>query len=72
MVEGFGEYSETNGNHGVYAGRAKTVAFKPMSGRFNQSTYLPVRYNPIILVLELSDAIDAVYGGGATFNQMIT
>lgn len=43
MVEGFGGYNETNGNYGINAGRTKMVAFKPMSGLFNQSKCLPVR-----------------------------
>lgn len=55
MVEGFGVYNETSGNYGMYAGRTKTEAFKPMSGLFNQSRYLP---------LELADAAEAVYGEG--------
>lgn len=64
MVEGFGGYNETSGNSGIYAGRTKTVAFKPTRGLFNQPTHLPVRYCPNISELELTDAMEAVYGGG--------
>lgn len=68
MVEGIGGFTTTNGNYGIYKGATKAVAFKPMSGLFNQTTDLPIRYCPVILELERADASDTLYGG-AEFNS---
>jgi hypothetical protein len=40
---------------GIYSGSYQTVMFKPLCGLFNQSKYLPLRYMPIEIELELAD-----------------
>ena len=40
---------------GIYKGQYQTVMFKPLCGLFNQAKYLPLRYMPIELELELAD-----------------
>jgi hypothetical protein len=59
--EGFGylddvrELDETAELPGIRAGSYQTVMFKPLCGLFNQSKYLPLRYMPIEIELELAD-----------------
>ena len=61
MVEGFGysddviKLREIGQLPGIRAGKFQTVIFKPLCGLFNQSKYLPLRYMPIELELELAD-----------------
>ena len=46
---------------GILPGQAQTVLFKPLSGLFNQNKFLPVRYAPITIELELvNDAIEPI------------
>jgi hypothetical protein len=59
--EGFGylddvrELDEVAEIPGIKAGSFQTVMFKPLCGLFNQSKYLPLRYMPIEIELELAD-----------------
>ena len=61
MCEGFGhkddiEYLTTRTDlPGIRSGGFQTVMFKPLCGLFNQAKYLPLRYMPIELELELAD-----------------
>ena len=38
---------------GIYGGQSQTVLFKPLSGLLNQSKYLPIRYAPLTIELEI-------------------
>jgi hypothetical protein len=38
---------------GIYGGQSQTVLFKPLSGLLNQPKYLPIRYCPLTIELEL-------------------
>ena len=38
---------------GIYGGQSQTVLFKPLSGLLNQPKYLPLRYCPLTIELEL-------------------
>jgi hypothetical protein len=70
-VEGFGQlfdhhrvYIETE-YQGIPGNAKQTVMFKPLSGLFNQNKYLPIRYTPISLELELVDnVLDPILGVG--------
>ena len=61
MCEGFGYFDdvlyldEIGDIPGIKPGMYQTVMFKPLCGLFNQSKYLPLRYMPIELELELAD-----------------
>jgi len=55
---------------GILGGQSQTVLFKPLSGLFNQSKLIPLRYCPITIELELvHDAAEPIvsYLGGAFF-----
>jgi hypothetical protein len=60
-TEGFGYYEDIHllddiGDlPGIKAASYQTVMFKPLCGLFNQSKYLPLRYMPIEIELELAD-----------------
>ena len=62
MCEGFGYHDEIDNLTdvgdlpGIKGGSYQTVMFKPLCGLFNQAKYLPLRYMPIELELELADA----------------
>ena len=43
---------------------SQTVMFKPLSGIFQQTKYLPLRYSPIEIELELADAYDPIISSG--------
>jgi hypothetical protein len=63
-VEGLGQRIDQHKTHaaGDYNGipgggtRKRTVMFKPLSGLFDQSKYLPIKHMPISLELELVDS----------------
>ena len=61
MCEGFGYKDDidlltTVGQlPGIFVDQYQTVMFKPFCGLFNQAKYLPLRYMPIELELELAD-----------------
>jgi hypothetical protein len=61
MCEGFGsfddikELEEIGELPGIKSGSYQTVMFKPLCGIFNQTKYLPLRYMPIEIELELAD-----------------
>jgi hypothetical protein len=61
-AEGFGYYEDireldtTAELPGISGGLYQTVMFKPLCGLFNQSKYLPLRYMPIEIELELADS----------------
>ncbi len=61
MCEGFGYFDDiaqlddVGFLPGIKAGSYQTVMFKPLCGIFNQSKYLPLRYMPIEVELELTD-----------------
>ena len=64
-VEGFGQlinhyklYTEEEDHRGIPSNSKQTVMFKPLSGILNQDKYLPIRYTPISLELELVDSMD--------------
>lgn len=42
---------------GIAAGEYQTAMFKPLSGLLNQSKYLPIRYCPLTIELELVDSM---------------
>ena len=55
---------------GINPGGRQTVSFKPLSGLFSQQKYLPIRYAPITIELELvNDKNDPIItpGANATF-----
>lgn len=57
---------------GIPGGQSRTVLFKPLSGLLNQEKYLPVRYSPITIELELvNDASEPVvsYLEGTNFTE---
>ena len=77
--EGFGEnwnlrnWSTLNTTNfkGIDSGESQTVLFKPLSGLLNQAKYLPLRYAPLTIELELvSDATTPIvsYMGGTEAN----
>ena len=43
---------------GISGGGSQTILFTPLSGIFAQSKYIPLRYSPIILELELCSKFD--------------
>ena len=55
---------------GIPGGQSRTVLFKPLSGLLNQPKYLPIRYCPITIELELvnqaTDPIVSYLDGGGT------
>jgi hypothetical protein len=61
VAEGFGYFTdirlmdEVLEIPGIKAGSYQTVMFKPLCGLFNQSKYIPLRYMPIEIELELAD-----------------
>jgi hypothetical protein len=61
LCEGFGyfddikELEEIGELPGIKSGSYQTVMFKPLCGIFNQTKYLPLRYMPIEIELELAD-----------------
>lgn len=80
-VEGFGQlfdhhktYANADEYQGIPGNGKQTVMFKPLSGLFNQNKYLPIRYTPISLELELVDsATDPVLGvSGTLFTDATT
>ena len=59
-IEGFGGVGETLGK-----GQKRTVCFTPMSGLLSQEKYLPIRYAPMQIELELaSNGADVLYVAG--------
>ena len=63
-AEGFGRVLDNRDFHnnnnlnatnfkGIQVGQGQTVLFKPLSGLLNQSKYLPLRYCPLTIELEL-------------------
>ena len=64
-VEGFGrswdhitdmkptEYYKASNFSGVLYNQSQTVLFKPLLGIFNQPKYLPIRYSPLTIEIEL-------------------
>jgi len=60
------KYEDIDEHLGIPGNAKQTVMFKPLTGLFNQSKYLPIRYTPISLELELVDnATDPILGAGA-------
>ena len=61
ICEGFGYHDDIdqlkylNDLAGIGADLYQTIMFKPLCGLFNQAKYLPLRYMPIELELELAD-----------------
>ena len=70
MIEGFGVWDDS-GSDSMDLNKTRTVGFTPMSGLFSQGTYLPIRYAPIQIELELvSSGTDALIAtGGAPGNK---
>jgi len=74
-IESFGytshirEYDTTAKLPGVSS--RQTVMFKPLSGIFSQTKYLPLRYTPVEIELELADIDDPVISPGASANFTI-
>ena len=79
-VEGFGQRYDDAANAGaaaahtlpgIAAGESRKVSFKLLSGLFNQKKWLPIRYCPITIELELvNQATDPIVapGSAAAFN----
>ena len=61
MCEGFGYFDDIDQLEdvgelpGIKSGSYQTLMFEPLCGIFNQSKYLPLRYMPIEIELELAD-----------------
>ena len=53
---------------GIQADSSQTVLFKPLSGLFNQNKFLPVKYSPITIELELvhdkTEPVVTLFGTG--------
>ena len=84
-VEGFGHRYDDSANFGgattasipgIAGGSQKRVSFQLMSGLLSQKKYLPLRYAPLTIELELvNNATDAIIAPGAegdTFNATNT
>ena len=64
-IEGFGDWDDTVSDT-IDNGKTRTIGFTPMSGLFSQGKYLPIRYAPIQIELELvSNGADVVNASGA-------
>ncbi len=72
-AESFGRKWDIDGNFtneltsdnfpGIIAGQSQTVLFKPLSGLLNQNKFIPTRYAPITIELELvNDATTPIVG----------
>ena len=73
-IEGFGNWDDTVTDT-IDNGKTRTVGFTPMLGLFSQGKYLPIRYAPIQIELELvSSGTDALIatGGAAGDKFQIT
>ena len=46
---------------------SQTVMFQPLCGLFQQTKYLPLRYAPLEIELELADVLDPLINLDATF-----
>ena len=69
--EAFGS-TATGTPAGIAAGEERLVMFTPLSGLLNQDKYLPVRYCPIQIKLELvSSGGDAVETGPSDANCLV-
>ena len=63
-IEGFGDWDDTVSDT-IDNGKTRTIGFTPMSGLFSQGKYLPIRYAPIQIELELvSSGTDALIATG--------
>ena len=51
---------------------SQTVMFQPLSGLFQQTKYLPLRYAPLEIELELADVLDPIINLDATFDAANT
>jgi hypothetical protein len=60
MVDGpaFGTSLMPENFRGIAAGEYQTAMFKPRSGLLNQPKYLPIRYCPLTIELELVDGME--------------
>ena len=61
----------------IKAGKSKIVNFKPLCGLLNQDKFLPLKFVPIVLELELGDSDDAIvtpqtYAAGTVYNTVYT
>lgn len=52
------DFNSMNYNIQIKGGKKRTVLFKPLCGLFNQTNYLPLRYLPIEIELELCNSKD--------------
>ena len=78
-IEGFGYRYDDDANgvatldpavhlQGIAGGSSKRVSFKPMSGLLSQAKWLPIRYCPITIELELvSNATDPIVDATGAF-----
>ena len=84
-AEGFGQRWSRKSNYetaytldtyrGILHGQSQTVLFKPLSGLLNQPKYLPLRYCPLTIELEIvSNNTDPIISDltGATFTNANT
>ena len=68
-IEGFGDWDDTVTDT-IDNGKTRTIGFTPMSGLFSQGKYLPIRYAPIQVELELvSNGADVVNASGANSSK---
>ena len=76
-VEGFGrswdhitnmkptEYYKASNFSGVLYNQSQTLLFKPLLGIFNQPKYLPIRYSPLTIEIELvNDMLEPIVPQG--------
>ena len=77
FIEGFGTHENVDINHSdidypshLEKGETQTVAFTPLAGILRQEKYLPVKFCPIQIELELvGSADDAVQGANSTLGK---
>lgn len=59
-IEGFGEFYVA-----LSAGAERVVAFTPFSGLLSQDKYLPIRYSPLQVELEVVSSADEAFSGAS-------
>ena len=76
FVQGIQQKQDNVVAKGIAGGDSITLLFKPLSGILNQGKYLPIRYMPLTIELELvdkaSEPIVGVAGGYTAANTSVT
>ena len=69
QIEGFGYNDVSSMNtEALFPGftSSQTVLFKPLSGLLSQTKYIPIRYAPLEIELELANVLDPIVQPGST------